>query len=118
MGKMVLIDDMILSNNESRVRFLSRLSGKLFLTRYEMAAMERYFPGIGISWRFSVVAVAPQPFKLTITDEKGPNVMAELYGCQFVPEEDPLCDASEMIPMYFMAEIVEIVPVYRESECA
>jgi len=74
---MILINDKIFSYNNARIQFSSDTSGQLLMDSYELSALERLFPGVGINYR-GIVQVPGDTFDLAID---GMN----LGECRFIP---------------------------------
>jgi len=74
-------------------------SGVLLLNRYEIEALDRFFPGVGYSWRYGIVTVPSCPFDLTVKIER--ETILELYSCEFVPPNNVVAPDDEYVVVGF-----------------
>lgn len=75
--------------------------GSLLLTEYEMGALDRHFPGVGVRWKEgAIVQIPPRLFRLTVTE--GDETILDLVGCKFIePEATPIMFDDEMTQVFF-----------------
>jgi len=75
---MILINNKIFSHNNARIQFSSDTSGQLLMDSYELGALERLFPGVGINYIGNIVQVPGDIFDLAVDD-------TDLGECRFIP---------------------------------
>lgn len=98
---MILLDGLILSNWNERLKMIDDKRGGLLLTEYEIDALDCYFPGVGVRWKGGAIVQIPAcVFRLTVTE--GDETILDLAGCKFIePEAASIIFDDEMIQVFF-----------------